>query len=193
MVLDYVSKFKPDTFPGVKNEYSNLGMGLLGMILEKIYNLSYEQMTDSFICKPLLMTDTKISLNPEQAKRFASGYTSDGYETPYWGFVALEGAGGLRSTTKDIINYVKANLEETLPCIKLSHQSTFNDGNNNIAMGWHLFTTKKSNEMIWHNGLTGGFSSFCGFIKSKNVGVVVLSNTGNPCDQIALGILKLLQ
>lgn len=193
MVLDYVSKFKPDTFPGVKNEYSNLGMGLLGMTFEKVYNLSYEQLTDSFICKPLSMSDTKITLNSEQAKRFATGYTSDGYETPYWGFVALEGAGGLRSTTKDMISFVKGNLEESQTYFKLSHQSTFNDGNNNIAMGWHLFTTKKSNEMIWHNGRTGGFSSFCGFIKSKNVGVVVLSNTGNPCDQIALGILKLLQ
>lgn len=193
MVLKSISLVKPDTFPGVKCDYSNLGMGLLGIVMETVYKKTYESLIDSFISTPLQMKDTKINLSEEQSKRFAKGYNSDGNETPHWDIVSLAGAGGIRSTSSDMIKFVKANLEESHPALKLSHYSTINDGRNNIAMAWHLFTTKKGNEMIWHNGMTGGFSSFCGFIKSKNVGVVVLSNTANPCDQVALGILKLLQ
>jgi CubicO group peptidase (beta-lactamase class C family) len=193
MVLDYMKLMTPDTFPGVKNEYSNLGMGLLGIIEEKVYGKTYEELITEFICKPAGMTSTKLVLNEEENKRFATGYDMSGKEASHWDLGALAGAGGIRSTPEDMIHYAKANLEETIPAFKLSHLTTFNNGRDQVAMGWHIVITKKGNEMIWHNGRTGGFSSFCAFIKSKEVAVVVLSNSGNPVDPVAIGILKLLQ
>ena len=191
MVLEYMKKMKPDTFPGVKSEYSNLGMALLGIIEEKVYNKSYEELITEYICTPLGMTSTKIT--GIDTTRFAKGYDSNGAQTQYWDLGALSGAGGIRSTSEDMMKYVIANLEEKNAAIKLSHYTTFNDAKNHIGMAWHLTQTKKGNELIWHNGRTAGFSSFCGFIKSKDVAVVVLGNSGNPVDQIAIGILKLLQ
>jgi hypothetical protein len=88
---------------------------------------------------------------------------------------------------------VKANLQEANEALKLSHSTTFNDGRNQTALAWQLIITKKGNEMIWHNGGTYGFSCFISLIKSKDIGVAILSNSGNPVDPIALGILKLLQ
>ena len=191
MVLAYLKKMVPDTFPGTKSEYSNLGMGLLGIIEEKVYNKTYEELITEYICKPLGMNDTKIT--GIDTARFAKGYDVDGMQTSYWDLGALAGAGGIRSTTEDMMKYTKANLEEINQAIKLSHYTTFNDSKNHVALAWHLTQTKKGNELIWHNGRTAGFSSFCGFIKSKDVAVVVLGNSGNPVDQIAIGILKLLQ
>ena len=191
MVFAYMKMMKPDTFPGVKSEYSNLGMALLGMIVEKNYSKTYAELMTEYICKPLGMYDTKITVT--DTARFAKGYDASGSLTPYWDLGDLAGAGGIRSTSEDMMKYAKANLEETNPVLKLSHQSTFNDGKNNIALAWHISTTKKGNELVWHNGRTAGFSSFCGFIKAKDVAVVVLGNSGNPVDQIAIGILKLLQ
>lgn len=191
MVYAYVKLMKPDTFPGVKSEYSNLGMALLGIIEEKTYGKTYEELITEYICKPLEMSDTKI--NVTDTLRFAKGYDGGGNLTPYWDLGDLAGAGGIRSTSEDMMKYARANLEETNPAFKLSHQTTFNDGKNHVALAWHITTTKKGNELIWHNGRTAGFSSFCGFIKSKDVAVVVLGNSGNPVDQIAIGILKLLQ
>ena len=144
-----------------------------------------------YICKPLGMYDTKITVT--DTARFAKGYDASGSLTPYWDLGDLAGAGGIRSTSEDMMKYARANLEETNPVLKLSHQSTFNDGKNNIALAWHISTTKKGNELVWHNGRTAGFSSFCGFIRTKDIAVVVLGNSGNPVDQIAIGILKLLQ
>lgn len=191
MVLEYMKKMKPDTFPGIKSEYSNLGMALLGIIEEKVYNKSYEELITEYICTPLGMTSTKIT--GIDTTRFAKGYDSNGGQTQYWDLGALAGAGGIRSTSEDMMKYAIANLEEKNAAIKLSHYTTFNDAKNHIGMAWHLTQTKKGNELIWHNGRTAGFSSFCGFIKSKDVAVVVLGNSGNPVDQIAIGILKLLQ
>lgn len=191
MVFAYMKKLKPDTFPGVKNEYSNLGMGLLGIIEEKAYGKKYEELITEYITKPLQMNDTKITVT--DSTRFAKPYGFDGSEVKYWNLGDLAGAGGIRSTTEDMMKYMIANLEETNPAIKLSHQSTFKDEKNNVALAWHITTTKKGNELIWHNGRTAGFGSFCGFIKSKDLAVVVLGNSGNPVDQVAIGILKLLQ
>ena len=193
MIYAYMKIMKPEVMPGTKNEYSNLGMALLGIIEEKVYNKTFEELITEYICKPLEMTDTKITLTEEDTKRFANGYNAEGKETPHWDLGALAGAGGIRSTTEDMMKYAKANLEETNPVLKLSHASTFKDAKNNVALAWHIATTKKGNELIWHNGRTAGFTSFCGFIKSKDLAVVVLSNSGNPADQIAIGIMKMLQ
>jgi CubicO group peptidase (beta-lactamase class C family) len=191
MVFAYLKLMKPDTFPGVKNEYSNLGMALLGIIEEKAYSKTYEELISEFICRPLEMNDTKILVT--DTVRFAKGYNDEGNLVPYWDLGALAGAGGIRSTSSDMMRFMKANIEEKNPAFKLAHQSTFNDNKNNVGLAWMITTTKKGNELIWHNGRTAGFSSFCGFIKSKNVAVVVLGNSSNPVDQIAIGILKLLQ
>ncbi len=193
MVMEYLKLMKPDTLPGTKNEYSNLGMGLLGIIEEKAYNKSYEELITQYICQPLGMNDTKITITKSDTSHFAKGYDDEGNRTSYWDLGALAGAGGIRSTAEDMMKYTKANLEETNPAFKLSHQSTFNDSKNHVALAWHKTLTKKGNELIWHNGRTGGFGSFCGFIPSKDVAVVVLANSGNPVDQIAIGILKFLQ
>ncbi len=193
MVFNYLKTIRIDTIPGTKNEYSNLGMALLGIILEKVYDKSYEALMSEYICGPLNMPNTKLKLSDVELKKFATGYDNYGEEATHWDLGDLAAAGGVRSTTSDMVNYVKANIEETNAAIKLSHSPTFNDGRNNTALAWQLMITKKGNEMIWHNGGTFGFVSFCGFIKSKKCGVVVLSNSGNSVDYIALGILKLLQ
>lgn len=193
MLLKYISTLSIDTFPGTKNEYSNLGAALLAVILEKVYNTTYEELIKEKITSPLKMSDTKMNLNEEENKRFAEGHNSYGQATDKWDLGAFTGAGGLRSTSEDMMRFVKINLTDTVPAVKLSHYSTFNNGRDNVGMAWQLTTTKKGNELIWHNGMTQGFSSFCGFIKSKNSGVVVLNNSGIPCDQIAIGILKMLQ
>ena len=45
-----------------------------------------------------------------------------------------------------------------------------------IALGWHISKTPSGQEIIWHNGGTGGYRSFIGFDPKKRAGVVVLSN-----------------
>lgn len=60
-----------------------------------------------------------------------------------------------------------------------------------IGLAWHLDPLGPET-MHWHNGGTGGFCSFLGFVKARNVGVVLLSNSANSVDDLGIDILRLL-
>lgn len=192
MIFNYLEKITLSSEPGKNCEYSNLGMALLGVILEKVYNKSFEELVKEKIATPFAMKNTGINLSDEQQKLFTTGYNSNGMETPHWDLGNMAAAGGIRSNTNDMLLYLEQNMKESNEALKLAHQSTFNNGSN-VALSWHLLKTKQGNNLIWHNGGTYGYSSFCGFIKEKNSAVVVLSNSGVIVDPIALSVLRFLQ
>ena len=59
----FLSQFKATRKPGESYEYSNLAVGLLGVILERVYKKPYEQLVLDFITKPLGLTHTKTFVN----------------------------------------------------------------------------------------------------------------------------------
>ncbi len=64
-----------------------------------------------------------------------------------------------------------------------------------LMLGWQyqsLHAVWHSPRMTWHNGGTGGYASFLGFVKERETGVVVLSNSANSVDDIAVEILRVL-
>ncbi|MCW3077926.1 MAG: beta-lactamase family protein [Bacteroidetes bacterium] len=192
LLFSYLEHVKLSTEPGSISEYSNLGMGLLGIILENVYGKPFEELITAKICQPYLLNNTRVILNSEQEPLLAQGYNAGGTETPSWELNALVSAGGLKSTINDMITFLEKNIDEKNEALKLSQQPTFNKGTE-MAMGWQLLKTKSGNTLTWHNGGTYGSSSFCGFIKEKNCAVAVLSNSGTTVDPIALAILRFLQ
>jgi serine-type D-Ala-D-Ala carboxypeptidase/endopeptidase len=174
----FLNGHKPPRAPG-KYEYCNVGMGLLGHLLALDAKKSYEQLVVDEICNPLKMSDTRITLSEDQKKRLAPGYNAELKPEKNWDIPTLAGAGALRSTVDDMLKYVKANLtKEDTPLSKamqLSHEKrhTMPDGLA-IALGWHI---ARDNMTVWHNGMTGGYSSWVSIVPSYNVGVVVLANT----------------
>jgi CubicO group peptidase (beta-lactamase class C family) len=193
MYNNYLARVKLESVPGTKQEYSNTGVAVLGIILEKVYGKSYEQLLTTYVANPLNMKTTFVTLPAIQESNFASGY-SDGKETPHWNLMQTSAAGGIRSTVSDMVLYLKANMADVTPAIALSHKETFNNGIDAIGLGWFLYPTK-GDSLIWHNGGTGGFTSYTGYLKEKKVGVVVLTNSssqGGP-DKIGTAILRFLQ
>jgi CubicO group peptidase (beta-lactamase class C family) len=59
-----------------------------------------------------------------------------------------------------------------------------------IALGWHVINGG-GNEIVWHNGGTGGYRSWIGFDPKNRTGVVVLANmfTNAGVDDIGLHLL----
>jgi len=108
-----------------------------------------------------------------------------------WDFQALAGAGGIRSTITDMLLYVKAELAKTNTPIhkamQLTQQVTYSS-NQVVGLGWH----KNRDGWYWHNGKTGGFSSFVGFYPDKNVAIVFLTNSAAELDATAIGLTKWL-
>ncbi len=58
-----------------------------------------------------------------------------------------------------------------------------------IGLAWQI-TKNGDTEYIWHNGGTFGFSSFIGFDKKRQRGVVVLSNFAGRVDSIGFRLLQ---
>jgi CubicO group peptidase (beta-lactamase class C family) len=191
-MYDFLSAYNLQRDVGEKYEYSNLGMGFLGHILCLRAGMNYEQLIYERICRVLGMEDTRIAFTDGMKKRLARGH-NPAREVPNWDIPALAGAGALRSTASDMLTFLGANMgierSPLLPAMEMAHEARVDAGNNmKVGFGWHIRDNQKT-QIIWHNGGTGGYRSFCGFIKDKKIGVVVLSNMNVGADDIGFHLL----
>jgi len=177
---------------GEKYEYSNLGMGLLGHILSLKAGIKYEQLLFKRICDVLGMKSTVITFTPKLKERLAIGHNSKG-EVPNWDIPTLAGAGAIRSTADDMLTFLAANMgtknSKLSDAMDMTHKVRVSASKTTkIGLGWHIRDNEKT-QIIWHNGGTGGYRTFCGFIKDKKIGVVVLSNMNIGADDIGFHVL----
>lgn len=190
----FLDGYTPPRAPGAGYTYSNLGTGLLGHVLAHRADTSFAALVQSRIADPLGLSDTRIDLTSEQQSRFAQGHTASGAPTAPWHFPALGGAGALRATPADMLTYVEAHLtasdDSPLGRAMLRaiapHDST-SRASTQIGYGWHITSRSSEHTVVWHNGGTGGFSSFVGFNRVANRGVVVLASTAIGSDVTAAG------
>lgn len=178
---------------GVLSEYSNYGMGLLGHILELHTGKTYEELFVEQIAVPYKMLDTKMEMTSKMKAQLAKGHSGN-VEIPNWDFMTLGSAGGIKSTLNDMVKFVKANMTKDNKAVnkamRISHQEAFKDDKGfSMGLGWHYTTTAKNEKIIWHNGRTGGYTAFAGFIEGTSKGVVVLTNSTRTTDDIALKLL----
>ncbi len=202
-MFDFVAKAKLSHEPGTHFAYSNLGAGLLGTTLALREKMSYEEMITKKIAEPLGMRDTMMTVDSERSLRLAKPYNSRGKTALAWKFDSFAGAGALRSTCDDMMRFLDANLgigtvpeslrialdESTRP------RADTDEKTRKVALGWMIELSRanpKPPELVWHNGGTGGFSSFFGFIREKKCGVVVLGNSDSSVDEIGFGVLAQL-
>ncbi len=184
----FLHKVKPTSAPATRYEYSNLGAAVLGHILEKTCRTPYANLISTRITGPLGMRDTGLKVADEA--RFARGYREDGTETPPWVFGDWAPAGGVCSTLNDMLLYMGVHLHPGSATVRLVLQKTTALGGGGVGLAWHFAMLPDGEPLIWHNGGTAGFSSFCGFIPGRNFGVVVLANSASRVDDVALTLLR---
>ena len=165
--------------------YSNLGFGLLGHALSNRAGVPYPVLLEQEVTGPLGLRDTVVSLSPEQQARFIQGHKGDHQPAHEWDFDALAGCGAIRSSASDMLMYLQANLHPdrlnlptgsstaaTLPAALIQSHQPRADGR--IALAW-LFQPATGD--YWHNGGTGGYSSYAFFNPKGDFAAIVLSNT----------------
>lgn len=179
--------------PGEKLLYSNLGVGLLGTVLELRARQDYEALLNERLTKPLGMVNTIISVDDAHKSLSVQGHDAMGNPVSSWEFQALAGAGAIRSSVNDMVRYLKANLgtppKSVSKAIQLTQQTTFEDGPRAIGLGWF----RDKNGLFNHNGGTGGFTSFVGFNPDQKIGIVILSNAQNRVELLAEKLLELIE
>ena len=177
-LYEALASIKLSRKPGERYEYSNLGVGLLGHALSAKARKSYEQLLVERICTPLGMNDTRITLDERLRSRLAAAHMGE-WVAPGWDFDALAGAGAIRSTVDDMLTYLAAEaglVDSPLSeAMKMTRQRRADAGEDaDIGLAWHI---GKRTGALWHNGGTGGYSSFAAFVPATKVGVVILVNS----------------
>jgi serine-type D-Ala-D-Ala carboxypeptidase/endopeptidase len=192
-LYEYVSTFKPPDIDTIWR-YSNVGYGLLGLILERIAQKNYETLVTQRVCRPLNMSNTVITMNAQQASNAAVGHAETGTSVGFTNLGAISAGGALRSSINDLLTFAEANLgliqTDLFPAMQLTHiLRAKKDGNDTYTtMGWTLANDNGS-YLLFKDGGMPGFRSFLGIDKIKKIGVVVLSNSDNPVTDIGRYIL----
>jgi serine-type D-Ala-D-Ala carboxypeptidase/endopeptidase len=195
-MYQFLSSYQLTRDIGSKYEYSNLGGGLLGHVLARRTGMSYEQLVQTRILGPLGMKSSGITLSASMKARLAVGHNSSLEPVANWDLPTLAGAGALRSTADDMLDFLTANLGYTKTPLasamaaQLAVRRPTGEPGLEIALGWHVLTSH-DHEIVWHNGGTGGYRTYMAYDLKRRIGVVVLSNTSTTVgvDDIGLHLM----
>ncbi|WP_432483476.1 serine hydrolase domain-containing protein [Kineococcus esterisolvens] len=182
--------------PGRRFRYSNFGVALLGEALARHAGTSWDRLVAAEVTGPLGLRDTVPHVRPDQQDRRATGHSARRRPVPDWDLGAVAPAGGLWSSAHDVLLFLGAHLEpggsEVPDALRLVQQPRFRANRwMRLCLGWMLTPLRRSGRsVLWHNGGTGGFSSFAGFQPETGAGVVVLSNTARSVDRAGMGLLE---
>lgn len=184
--FDDLGKVELTAVPGAKYQYSNAAAQLAGYVLERVYGQSYADLLRTRILEPLSMSDTALSLTVDQQARLAPGWDDAGRqmpENPEW----LAAAGAIKSTTPDMLKYVRWHVEEADPAVSLSHQPVFTStqpvfgdaGVFSVGLNWQMVEID-GRRVIWQDGMIEGASALCILQPELRLGLVVMTNQLGP-------------
>lgn len=162
--------------------YSNLGAGLLGYTLGLSQEKSFEALLQDRVFEKFYMLNSFTSSH-SLSNILVKGLDTNGKEVANWDFDALFGAGGILSTSEDMLKFAKAHFNPQNKELTLTRNPTFNvDESMKIGLGWHILKSDNDKELYWHNGGTGGYSSSIAISTENKNAVVILSNVSafNP-------------
>lgn len=185
----FLRSHRPEQPAPQPSAYSNLGVGLLGHLLERACGASFAELVHRHITGPLGMSDTVLTLDADQRRRFATPHSGSVAVQP-WELGALVGAGALRSTAADMAKFVRALLDENSPIApawKIAREPVAPFGaRGQIGLGV-LIAQRDGQPVYYHGGGTGGFRSTFEAEPTRGRGAVVLLNndTLEPANLVA--------
>jgi CubicO group peptidase (beta-lactamase class C family) len=180
------TKKKPLAFaPGETFRYNNSGYTLLGLIIERVSGKSYGEFLQENIFTPLGMKQTGYEDPRRIIKNRATGYRQLPGDpitnVPYAEIFALYAAGGIYSTTEDLLLWDKALYTEKLLSRKAIEEmfTPFKDMYPGKAYAYGWWTSQKfGRQEIAHGGNLAGFITYIARFPADRVTVIVLSNNG---------------
>ncbi|RZK04288.1 MAG: DUF3887 domain-containing protein [Flavobacterium sp.] len=164
--------------------YSNLGVGLLGYTLGLSQKTSFQNLLQKKIFDKYKMTNSFMSLK-NLGNKLVKGLNRKGEIVSNWDFDVLFGAGGILSSTEDLAKFATAQFNPKNEDLKLTRQTTFEiKGTTQIGLGWHKLESDNGEDLIWHNGGTGGYSSSIVMKVEEKIAVIILANVFDANDKI---------
>ena len=162
--------------------YSNLGMMVLSVAVARAhqgdFDGDFERTLSERLFKPLKMDGAFIARQPADV-RLAPGHLSTGEITPHWTFASAPnaaGVGAVRARLDDMVRYAQAHLgliDTPLAALLRSTQAPLAQG---FGMNW-IVGRFDGQDLVLHEGASGGFSSLIALEPSTQRAVIVLVDT----------------
>ncbi|NRB53959.1 MAG: beta-lactamase family protein [Saprospiraceae bacterium] len=179
--------------------YSNLGAGLLGYCLTQVTNQSFEGLLNTFIFQPYEMTNS-TSIRATLTEHLVPGRDASGKVTSNWDMSALVGAGGIISSVSDLVKFAQAQFGNNVPALQLSQTPSFTVNKKlKLGLGWHISKGDSKQDLHWHNGGTGGYSSCMVLDLEQQTAAIILTNVSafhpkrGKIDQLCFELLENLR
>ena len=158
--------------------YSNLGVGLLGELLGRVYHKPWAELIKEKITGPLGLKDTVVALDAEQKKRFTPAYSGRRPVKP-WQLNVLVAAGGLHSTAADMVQFGEAFEHPEKTPLKEALEMALQPQTESGDIGLALMISEVDGQKIYeHQGSTGGYHSSLEMAPAQDVVRVLLTNNG---------------
>ena len=206
--MDLVSVFKDEPMdfdPGEKFNYNNSGYILLGVIIEKVSGLTYQEYVQKHLFEPLGMTASYYGSASRVIPDRVAGYqgAKGGYRNAeYLSMTLPYAAGSLLSNVADLYTWTKAVHAHQLVSAKSLNKAfspyTLNNGkNSDYGYGWSLGKIY-DRPVVEHGGGINGFLTESIYVPDEELFVAVFSNcncqspspAANKMAALALGELK---
>ena len=178
-----------DFYPGLRHSYATINYDVLGLVIQTVSGMRYEDFITQRILEPLGLLDTYIGLQAVEAagqsNRLAQGYkmqfmNSLSYDAPL--YRGNTPAGYVVSSARDMARWMQLQMgiADAPPVyrelIERSHQgdsTVASSGDYYYAAGW---STHIRGEGIQHGGSNPSFSSNLQIDNVQRVGICVLTN-----------------
>lgn len=188
--------------PGTNFSYSNSAYYLLGLIIEKVSGMTYQEFVQKNIFDKLKMSQSYFGTKENNPPMRAVGYEPKDSVTfkiaTYFDWSWPFSAGNILSTTGDLLLWNEALYgDELIPQSLIQKAFTpfiLKDGKNtNYGYGWNV-TQLENYTVITHGGAISGYLSDAIRIPQEKLYIVALSNNGgkSPTGVIQNILLKLL-
>lgn len=198
-VIQKLKYIKPEGKPKDSWIYSNMGYTIAGTIVEEVTGKSWEENLKDKIFNPLNMVNSYTDLDSmKKNNNFSYGYGLSNGETQkvlYEKYYNYKPAGGIRSSAKDLGNWMIAWLNEgkfkekqVLPKDFVINATTIHNIRPNKneesaflfgdGFGWRM-ESQGGNYKVYHGGNTSGFSSLVLTYPFEKLGITVLTNQTN--------------
>lgn len=174
-----------------KFEYSNTNFVAAGEAAARAGGDSWEALTRDHLLKPLLMTNSTLSIveakeNPKLAIGYSWDDESESFELdPMRDIISAAPAGSINSSARDMANWVlmQLNRGEFNGSQVISEKNLTETWESHIGiagpvgygLGW-MVREWKDKRFIEHGGNIDGFAASVGFLPDDNLGYVLLMN-----------------
>lgn len=178
---DVVMKLRKARLKGKTPHYSNIGFAALGYALAAASEVAYPELVERRIAVPSLWVPDNGAAGLDD--HLVQGYDDLGRAQDPWTSPEIAPAGGVRATAGAMGGFARMLAEGTAPGVRaLDPTADFtDDGKVRIGAAW-LTEEIESRPVTWHNGGTGGFSSWLGVDRGRGEAVFLAGATAAELD-----------